>query len=251
MAKEKVKQKEKPDNSEVEKPLDENLRFQYIGFDVYGKKAKDLFKTEAEKKHYEQSVAQYEKEHYSPFRGMTAVKRDLLTGTDRIVLTISSLVLIISAFLPWLSFETNWVSLKFNGLLGYFQASQYFDIINMFNPKLMLFVYVPVLFSLLALLFGVVTLIMLYMPTKNKETLLARLKRVMGLQWFVLAGWLAFFVVAIIGVQLPFGDWMAENYGLKGVGDSVTVVSFATLSGIGVWMSIAALVMNAVKSNDF
>lgn len=251
MPKEKVKKKAKPENNEVEKPLDENLRFQYIGFDVFGKKSKDLFKSEAEKKQYEDSVAKYEKEHYSPFRGMTAVNRNLLTFTDKIVLTISSLVLIISAFLPWLSFQTNWVSLKFTGLLGYFQASQYTDLISMFNPNLMLFVYAPVLLSLLAFLFGIVTLIMLYMPAKNYEAHLSRLKRVMSLQWFVLAGWMVFFVVCIIGVKLPFGEWMAENYGLKGVGDSVNIVSFTALSGIGVWMSIAALLMNSVKSNDF
>jgi len=251
MAKQKTKKNSEAENNEPLKPLDEETRFRYIGLEVFGKSDKDFFTSDQEKKQHEKTVEEYQKKNFSPFRGCTAVNRNLLTQTDKIVFTISSLILIISAFMPWMSFKTNWVSLKFTGLLGFFQASQYTDIINMFNPKLMLFVYVPALMALLAFVFGVVTLIAIYLPAKSPEGLQNRLKTIMGLQWWPLAIWLAFFIVSIVGISLPFGEWMAESYGVKGVSNQVNIVTFTSLSGIGVWMSIAAFVMNSVKANDF
>ena len=113
-----------------------------------------------------------------------------------------------------------------------------------------MYVYIPALLSLLAFIFGILTLIMLFLPAGTRESYQARLKKVLGLHWLPLALWMAFFVVSIIGVRLPFGEWMSESYGVRAIGDSITVVTFATLSGIGVWLSIAGLVLNAVKSND-
>ena len=95
------------------------------------------------------------------------------------------------------------------------------------------------------------TLVMLWTPSKSFDAYLARLKRVMSLQWWPLAIWMAFFIYSIVGVSLPFGEWIAEHYGVEAVGNSVNIVTFAALSGIGVWMSIAGLILNSVKSNDF
>ena len=252
MAKEKTKKKkeEPEENSEELKPLDETMRFRYIGFDVFGKKSRDFFKSKEEQKKYEESVEQYRSGHISTFREFTAVNQNVLPMLDKIVLTISSLVLIISCFLPWLSFESNWTSMTFTGLIGYFQASQFSDVISLFNPNLMIYVYVPTVMALLAFIFGIITLVLLWLPAKTLEGYLKRLKSFMRLGWYVLGIWLVFFVVSIVGISLPFGEWMAENYGVKGVGSSVNIAGFATLSGIGLWMSIAAFVLNSVKAND-
>jgi hypothetical protein len=253
MAKEKTKKKKEEPEAKVEdiKPLDENSRFRYIGFDVYGKSQKDFFKSEAEKKEHEKAVESFRSGHYSPFRSFTAVNQNLLPFTDKIVLTISSLVLIASVFLPWMRFQSNWTDMTFRGLTGIFQASQYTHVINMFNPNLMFFLYVPAILAFLAIIYGVLSLIFLWSSAKNFESYLKRLKRFMGLGWYVLAAWLAFFIVSIIGIGLPFGDWMNEHYGVRGIGSTVNLVTFVTLSGIGVWMSIAAFVLNSVKANDF
>jgi len=258
MAKEESKKTEekKPTKKKAERPaeptkLDEKDRFRYIGFDVYGGSPKEFFKTEAELEKHRKAVQEYSKGHTSTFRSFTAVNQELLPLSNKIVLTISSIVLIISAFLPWMTFKSSWVSLSFTGLTGFFSASQYTDYLKLFNPNLMVFVYVPAILALLAFLFGILTLIMLYLPSKSFEGYLARLKRVMSLQWFVLAVWIAFFVVSIIGVNLPFGEWMNENYGVRAIGNNVNIVTFTTLAGIGVWLSIACLTLNAVKSNDF
>ncbi|HEQ98985.1 MAG TPA: hypothetical protein ENO22_06570 [candidate division Zixibacteria bacterium] len=252
MAKEKTKKKkeETEENLEESKPLDETTRFRYIGFDVFGKKSKDFFKSEEEQKEYEKSVEQYRSGHISTFREFTAVNQDVLPMLDKIVLTISSLVLVISGFLPWLRFESNWTSMSFRGLTGYFQVSQFSDVISLFNPNLMIYVYIPTLMAVLAFIFGIITLVFLWLPAKTFEAYLKRLKRFMSLGWYVLAVWLAFFIVSVVGISLPFGEWMAENYGVRGVGSSVNIVSFATLSGLGVWMSIAAFILNSVKAND-
>ena len=252
MAKEKTKKKkeETEENLEESKPLDESTRFRYIGFDVFGKSSKDFFKSKEEQKQYEESVEQYRSGHISTFREFTAVNQDVLPMRDKIVLTISSLVLVVSCFLPWLRFESNWTSMSFSGLTGYFQASQFSSVISLFNPNLMIYVYVPTVLAALAFIFGILTLLFLWLPAKTFEGYLKRLKRFMSLGWYVLAVWLAFFIVSIVGISLPFGEWMAENYGLRGVGSSVNIVSFATLSGLGVWMSIAAFILNSVKAND-
>jgi len=250
MAKEKTKKKAESGNNEVLKPLDEDTRFKYIGFGVYSKPKKDFFKSEEEKKKYEKSVAEYNKTHFTPFKEFTEVKRNLLSTTDKTALTISSLILILSAFLPWMSFKTSWVSMSFSGWLGFFKASEYTDIIRLFNPNLLVYVYIPALLSLLAFIFGILTLIVLYMPAKTQEGHRARLKKILGLHWLPLTLWMAFFAVSIVGISLPFGEWMSENYGVKAIGDNIGIATFASLSGIGVWLSIAGLVLNAVKSND-
>jgi hypothetical protein len=253
MAKEKTKKKKEENEGKVEdiKPLDENTRFRYIGFDVYGKSNKDFFKSEAEKKAHEEAVQKFRSGHYSPFRSFTAVNQNLLPLSDKIVLTISSLALIFSVFLPWVRFQSSWTHLTFRGLTGIFQASQYMHIINMFNPNLMFFLYVPAVLAFLALIFGVLNLVFLWSSAKSFDAYLKRLKRFMGLGWYVLAGWLAFFVISVIGINLPFGDWMNESYGVRGIGSTVNLITFVSLSGIGVWMSIAAFVLNSVKANDF
>jgi len=250
MAKEKTRKKSANENNEVLKPLDEDLRFKYIGFGVYSKPRKDFFKSPEEKQKYQQRVKEFYKSHYTPFKEFTEVGRNLFSTADRIVLTISSLLLIISAFLPWMSFKSSWVSLSFTGWISFFKVTEYLDVIRLFNPNLLLYVYFPAALSLLAFLFGILTLIMIYLPAKNKESYQARLKRILGLQWYPLAGWLAFFIISIVGISLPFGDWMAESYGVKAVGDTITIVTFASLSGVGVWLSIAGLVLNAAKAND-
>lgn len=253
MAKEKIKKKKEEPEEKIEdiKPLDENTRFRYIGFDVYGKGSREFFKSETEKKKHEEAVEDYRTGHYSPFRSFTAVNQNLLPLSDKIILTISSLALIFSVFLPWMRFHSNWTDLSFMGITGIFQASHYTHIINMFNPDLMFFLYVPTVLAFLGLIFGIVTLIFLWSSAKSFESYSKRLKRLMGLGWYVLAAWLAFFVISIIGINLPFGEWMNENYGVRGIGSTVNLVTFVTLSGIGVWVSIAAFVLNSVKANDF
>ncbi len=258
MAKEESKKKEeqKPKKKKVESAdevirLDEKDRFRYIGFDVYGGSPKEYFKSEEELEKHRKAVQEYSKGHTSTFRSFTAVNQELLPLSNKIVLTISCLVLIVSAFLPWISFKSSWVSYSFAGLTGFFSASQYTDYLKLFNPNLMIFVYVPAALAFLAFIFGILTLIMLYLPYKSFEGYLSRLKRVMSLQWYVLGIWVAFFIFSIIGVSLPFGEWMSEHYGVRAVSDRVNVVTFTTLAGLGVWLSIGALTLNAVKSNDF
>ena len=250
MAEDKTKNKPEPKEPE-QSTLDENERFRYIGFDVFSKPKGDFFKSEEEKKKHEQAVKEFSKDSYSPFRGFTAVRQDLLPASNKIVLTLSCLIMIVSGFLPWMNFHSSWVDLQFSGIVGFFQASAHMHVLDLFNPTLKIFVYVPAALSFLALIFGVLTLVMLWTPSKSFDAYLARLKRVMSLQWWPLAIWMAFFIYSIVGVSLPFGEWIAEHYGVEAVGNSVNIVTFAALSGIGVWMSIAGLILNSVKSNDF
>jgi hypothetical protein len=250
MAEDKTKNKpepKKPDRAQLE----EDMRFRYIGFDVFSKPKGEYFKSEEEKKKHIDTVKKHLEGSYSPLRSFTAVHQDLLPFSNKIVLSIACLIMIASGFLPWMNFHSNWVDLQFSGILGLFQAGQHMHVIDLFNPTLKIFVYVPALLAFLALVFGLLTLIMLWSPAKNYEGYLRRLKLVMGLQWWPLAIWLAFFIYSIIGVNVPFGEWMAEHYGLRAIGDSFNLVSFTTLSGIGIWMSIAGLILNSVKANDF
>ncbi len=88
--------------SDSTKRITETDRFRYIGFDVFPGKPKDLFKSDAEKKKYEE-LNQAKRSKGEILREQCTLMEERVSGLDRLVLTVASIVIFLSLFLPWYS----------------------------------------------------------------------------------------------------------------------------------------------------
>jgi len=227
-----------------------DLRYRYIGYEVFPSKVKEFFKSDAEKKHYEEQVEEYTKTHNSSMRSGTAVSANLLGTTDRIVLTLTSIGLIAGAILPWFSVSSIYGNLKIPGLTGFSAISHLSGLIAQASGALPTLVYVFSGLALLSLFFGIATLIMLYLPSKDKSAALARLKHILGWQYLPLTIWAGVFIYLIIGVSIPFGEEISNIYMIKGLGSKFNIVTFWAFAQPALWVAFCSLVINAVKSNE-
>lgn len=94
---------EKQDNGpKNDKQFDPDERFRYIGFEVHPGKINDLFKSDSEKESWVKKIREKRKKGFR-LRDETSFDAPRVSSYERIVLTITSLVLIASLFLPWFS----------------------------------------------------------------------------------------------------------------------------------------------------
>lgn len=82
------------------KPITDVQRFKYIGFEVFPGKAKDLFKSDAEKEKYVGGVRQ-KREKGDTLRDGCTLLEERVSMTDRMVLTLASVIIFATLFIPW------------------------------------------------------------------------------------------------------------------------------------------------------
>ncbi len=82
--------------------ITEQQRFHYIGFEVFPGKPKDLFKNDAEKKKYIADIAA-KRERGEVLREHCTLLEERVSLIERLVLTVASLAIFVSLFLPWYS----------------------------------------------------------------------------------------------------------------------------------------------------
>lgn len=239
---EKVKKEESAQGSDI--------RYKYIGFDVYGSKVKEFFRSDDEKKQYEKQVAEYADSHFSSLRSGTAVQAELLSMTDRIVLTLSSLCLIIGSIMPWFVINSIYGQLKITGITTFSAVAGVMDVASEFSDLLPLLAYLFTGLAAVSLVLGVLSLIMLYLPSKDRAKHLARLKHALGWQYLPLTVWIGTFIFLIVGISIPFGKDLADIYSISGLSDKFNIVTFWVFAQPALWLTIGGLVVNAVKSND-
>ncbi len=86
--------------TEIKRNISEDERFHYIGFEVFPGKPKDLFKSEAEKKKWVDSVIERRKKG-AKIREECTLLEERVTLIDKIVLSIACVVIFASLFMPW------------------------------------------------------------------------------------------------------------------------------------------------------
>jgi len=93
---------EKGNKETPHKRVSERDRLKYIGFEVYPEEPKDLFKSEAEKDKLVKEVRD-RREHHDYLREDCTLLEERVSKTDRMVLTIASVITVLALFLPWYS----------------------------------------------------------------------------------------------------------------------------------------------------
>ena len=96
---------EKDKKGSSPKRITDTQRMKYIGFDVFPGKPKDLFKTDAEKQKYVDEVLA-KREKGDILRDDCKLLEDRVTFKERLVLAITSLIVVAALFLPWYSAYT-------------------------------------------------------------------------------------------------------------------------------------------------
>ena len=230
--------------------LDPDARYQYIGFEVFGKRVKEFFKSEDEKKKYEQQVKEYAATHAAPLRSGTAVKAELLPFRDKIVLTIASICLVAGSILPWFSVSSIYGDLTIPGITAFSTVAGFMNLLAQFSSMLPIMVYIFSALAVVSLLMGVLTLLMLYLPSKQKDAATSRLKKVLAIQYLPLMCWLGVFVYLIVGIDIPFGEDLSNIYAIAGLGSKFDIVTFWIFAQPALWLTIGSLIVNAIKSND-
>lgn len=82
--------------------ISDKERFRYIGFEVFPGTPKDLFKNQAEKDKFVESV-RTRRQSDETLRDACTLMEERVSGGERLVLAVASVVMFLALFLPWYS----------------------------------------------------------------------------------------------------------------------------------------------------
>jgi hypothetical protein len=232
--------------NEEEDKISEDLRFKYIGLEIFPKKVKDFWKDEGEKREYLEKVKQEKSQAILLERDYSLVKVSVFSKTDKIVLSITSFLLAISLFIPWFSVRGENLHSSYIGLGFILKLGTLFGYASSSGFGAILFLVLLLLVILFSCASGILNLLSLFKKYNETEGYLANLKKTLKLNLIPLALWVVLILISMIGLPTPF----AKSLGVKGLGDSFNVLSFFALSSYGMWFSLACLIINSVKISD-
>ncbi len=233
-------------NKEAGDRVSEEMRFKYIGFDVYPKRPKKFWKNEEEKKRYLEETEKRRSESVLEEREHSLVRVEVFSRVDRLVLTIASLVLTISLILPWFSIRGEYFHSQIIGLGFFLKLGTLFGYAPLSGPLFSVFVVLVALTILFSFLAGLISLLAIHKKHADMESYLTNLKKKLKLNFIPLVLWAALIVISTMGMPTPFADALKVG----GFGDSFTVINFFALSSFGVWLSLPSVIINCVKISD-
>ena len=211
--------------------ISEETRFKYIGFEIYPGKTKEFWQTEDEKKKFLEEVRQKRSQSALLERDHSLVKVKVFSKVDKLILTITSLLMVVSLFLPWFS-------VKGVGSVFFFAIGK-LPVGGVLFGIFTVFMILTVLSSAGA---GGISLLALYKKYSDTDSYLANLKKKLKLNYIPLALWVVLIFISIIGMSAHSAD--------SPVGGSFNVIDLLTASSLGIWLSLPSLIINCVKIND-
>jgi hypothetical protein len=232
--------------NEQEEKISEDLRFKYIGFEIFPEKLKSFWKSEEEKREYLEKVEKEESQAALLDRDHSLVQVSVFSKTDKIVLSITSFLLAISLFIPWFSVRGENLHSSYIGLGFIFKLGTLFGYASSSGFGAILFLVLLSLVILFSCAAGILNLLSIFKKYNKTDGYLANLKKTLKLNLVPLAIWVILIIISMIGMPTPF----AKSLGVKGWGESFNLLSFFALSSYGMWFSLTCLIINCVKIND-
>jgi hypothetical protein len=217
--------------NKAEEEISEETRFKYIGFDIYPGKTKEFWQNEEEKKKFLEEVRQKRSQSILLERDHSLVKVKVFSSVDRLIMTITSILMVVSLFLPWFS-------VKGIGSLFFFSVGSLPAGGALFGI-FVVFVILTVLSSAGA---GVISLLSLYKKQTDIDSYLSSLKKKLKLNYIPLALWVILIFISIIG--------MPTRSAGSPLGSSFNLIDLLTASSLGIWLSLPSLIINCVKISD-
>jgi hypothetical protein len=233
--------------NEKEEKISEDLRYKYIGFDIFPKKGKDFWKDEEEKRKHLEKLKKEKSQATLLDRDHSLVRFSVFSKTDKIVVSIASFLLFASLFIPWFSLRGENLHSTYTGLGFIFKLGMLFGYAPLGGFLLSLFLVLLLLTILFSFGVGVLNLVSIYKKHNDVESYLAKLKRVLKLNLIPLSLWIVLIIIGIIGIPTPFAGALL---GVEGLGDGFNVINLFAVSSFGVWFCLPCLIINCVKIND-
>lgn len=231
MADKKESNQERPDSS---------VRYRYIGFEVFPKEEKPFFSSEEEKKRYLTRLEEKKKEEEREFSLLFVSS---FNRVERSILFVAALALVASPLLPWFFLPTphgNEMLLGFNLLATLAaQAGLVFGTSPLAGAGLALIL----LNLVLAPLGGVLLFLALFSKGADPANPYGRTKKLLGLQFIPLIGYLLIFGLGCAGFALPGSSLPVFREGFN-------IFTLFSGSGWGFWAVFVAHLLPAVKSAD-
>jgi hypothetical protein len=239
------KAEQKPAKENKTQIPDADTRYRYLGFEVFPKSSGKFWKSDAE---IDQHLAKVRSiTSFSDWdRDFSLIKTPDITASDRIVLILSNVVLLLSMFLPWLSYWTAqgqqtaiWfgtLGVLGGALGGAFAVGTGVGLAGLCG--LVVFICTPLL--------AVLGLVALLNKGKDADAYVRRLRFVLRLNYVGLGAWLLGLVLVLVGGNIT----PLVNAGLTHLGESFTIVTLFDLISYGAIIPVAMFYLNALKSND-
>lgn len=222
-------------------------RYRYIGFDVYPGRIREFWKSDAERTSYLQRVKETAGRFIPLSRANSFVSTSEISLTERIILTISSFLLLAAPFLPWFSFTRGTETFSYSGISVALGSGAILGYLSMGAGTLTVSFILMLVLMLLSMIVGLTTLLVLHIGTADTTgAYVARLRRILTWHYLPILGWVAFFTFAATPTPFPF----AESLGLNQLESTFDMGSLAASASVGFWIPFAALWVGAIKGND-
>jgi len=224
-----------------EERADPNVRYRYIGFEVFPEQKKPFFASEEEKKRY---LNHLEEKKKSDEREFSLLFVSSFNRVERAVLFIGAMALVSSPALPWFFLPTpqqgNEMVLGFSLFLA--AASQAATIFEA-SPLAGVGAVLVLLNLVLAPLGGVLLFAALFSKGSNPANPYSRTKKLLGLHFIPFFGYLLIFGLSAAGFTLPGSPLPVFREGFN-------IFDVFSGAGWGFWAVLVAHLLPAVKSAD-
>ncbi|MCP4631609.1 MAG: hypothetical protein GY855_01690 [candidate division Zixibacteria bacterium] len=215
-------------------------RYKFIGFGVYPGKAKEFWENSNEEKSFRERIS------LAFERDVSYLFNPILTGTERIILIISSIIAIVGFFIPWFSFNYGGTHHSFTSI-GFLSALPFLGSLGSWGTGLELpSLIVMSVYILLTPILGIIFLIVLLgKPGSNPNSYYYKVKNIAKLFYIPIILWITLLILASIGFPMPFG-----NLGVREIGESFNLLSFLSITGIGFYIFFASSLVCSLMASE-
>lgn len=227
-----------------EKINPEELRYNYIGFDVAPGKIKEFWASEEEKKSYIEKIRARLGKKHTIERDFSMVNAKQINKADRIIISFASALMIISLILPYYSFEAFGSAVTGSPISYMLNLGYISNFVAWGSFVMMLILALSVIMILLSPIIGVINLVALNTSLESKNYF-ARLKKVGKLNLLALILYLLLFALIATGQANPFG-----SLGIEALGENLSLLSLLGLSSFSLWLNIGAHFLGMIPAME-
>lgn len=225
---------------------EEALRYKYIGFDVFPLTSKKFWKNAEEEKKYLEEVKSRKEHGEREERDHSVVFVSVFSPVEKTILTLTSVLMILSLFLPWFNFSRGETVMRYNALQYLVKFGNLMTYSGLGGTLMGILAVLFLLIIIISFLLGIFNLLSIYSKASLEERYLLKVKRTLRFNSITFVLWIVAIVLSIIGITTP----LASAFGVKQLREVFNVVTLVSISGIGLWISLGCWVLNSVKAND-
>ncbi len=223
-----------------EERADPNIRYRYIGFEVFPEQKKPFFASDEEKKRH---LSRLEEKKESDEREFSLLFISSFNRVERAVLFLAAMALAVSPALPWFFLPTpqgNEMLLGFDLLLT---LAVEVGAVFATSPLAGVGAALIILNLVLAPFGGILLFVALFSKGSNPANPYSRTKKLLGLHFIPFFGYLLIFGLSAVGLTLSGSPLPVFREGFN-------IFDVFSGAGWGFWAVLVAHLLPAVKSAD-